>query len=67
MKVESLKRKFMYEGEELSDPNNKLKPEEVLDFYSQGYPEFVNAKVVSKGYEGKYEIYEISSNYADKG
>jgi PRTRC genetic system protein C len=45
---ETLKRKFMYDDEELIDPGSMLTIEEVRKYHSQKIPELTNASFTQK-------------------
>lgn len=66
MKIEALKRKFIYRGNELPDIDN-VTPKEVLKYYSGIYPELTNAVVNYKGIINNIETYEIQESAGVKG
>jgi PRTRC genetic system protein C len=45
MKIEPLKRSFLYSGLELPDLDEALSPQEIRDRYSEQYPELATAAV----------------------
>jgi len=45
MESKELKRAFVFNDIELEDPNKDYTTEQVKDFYSDQYPELVNANV----------------------
>lgn len=45
MKIETLERKFQYNGVTLNDPGAHMNAEQVKDFYSAAYPELATAVV----------------------
>lgn len=66
MSIKDLERVFKYNDNELSDPNPTMTPEEVIDFYSNQYPEFTNAKHTMK-LENNKAVYNISASVGTKG
>ena len=65
--AKQLARVFVYNNEELSDPNPNLSPEQVMDIYSNKYPELLNANVSGpKVVSGKAK-FEFSKNLGTKG
>ena len=45
MQLEPMNREFSYSGLRLADPDNRLTPEQVRDFYSSSYPEITTASI----------------------
>lgn len=45
MQVEPMSRVFSYCGLRLADPDERLTPEQVRDFYSSSYPEITTASI----------------------
>ena len=45
MQVEPMSRVFSYAGLRLADPDERLTPEQVRDFYSSSYPEITTASI----------------------
>jgi PRTRC genetic system protein C len=45
MQLEPMHREFSYSGLRLADPDNRLTPEQVRDFYSSSYPEITTASI----------------------
>jgi PRTRC genetic system protein C len=43
MVIQGVKRRFEFKNVELEDPNPKMTVQQVKDFYSNEYPELVNA------------------------
>ncbi|UJP64044.1 PRTRC system protein C [Mongoliitalea daihaiensis] len=48
MKVTKLNRVFKFKDQTLEDPNIKMTTVQVKDFYSNEYPELVNANITEK-------------------
>ena len=65
--LEVLPRVFKYKEEDLVDPNNQLTPPEVLDFYSDTYPELVNSKLSGPIVNNGVVNFEFTSNFKEKG
>lgn len=62
-----LKRVFEYKKEKLADPNPALTPAEVIDFYSDTYPELVNATMTGPKIEGDNAIFNFEVKFKEKG
>jgi PRTRC genetic system protein C len=67
LKITELKRVFKYKNETLKDPNSLLTPTEVLDFYSDTYPELVNAKIETPITNEDETEFTFSVNFKEKG
>ena len=67
LQTESLKRVFNYKGEELQDPNLGLTPAEVLDFYSDKYPELVNATMSGPNISEHKAEFTFEVKFKEKG
>jgi len=65
--AKQLSRVFVYGNEELSDPNPNLSPEEVMDIYSNQYPELLNANISGPKIVKGTAQYEFSKNIGTKG
>jgi PRTRC genetic system protein C len=69
MKDNTLVRVFKHNDIELTDPNPQMLPAEVIQFYSNQYPEITNGSC--SGYEIDEEnckiVYTIKTNFGDKG
>lgn len=46
--VKEYKRVFKHNGQKLSDPNPDMTPEEVMNFYSNQYPELKRATSMAR-------------------
>jgi len=68
-----LPRVFLFDGEgnkqyiKLSDPDPKLSPEAVLNFYAQTYPLLITARVGSPEFKDDELQYEFVSTIGTKG
>jgi PRTRC genetic system protein C len=51
IEVKPITRKFLYNNEELMDPNPEMSANEVLDFYANTYPELTTAQAVETSSE----------------
>lgn len=65
--VTNLKRKFVFEEEDLEDPNPNMSIEEVQGFYSLRHPELTTATVDGPKIEGDTAVYEFNSKLGTKG
>lgn len=45
MQISPMLRTFFYSGLQLPDPDNRLTPEQVRDFYASAYPEITTASI----------------------
>ena len=45
MQITPMLRTFSYSGLQLPDPDNRLTPEQVRDFYATAYPEITTASI----------------------
>ena len=45
MQITAMVRTFSYNGLHLPDPDSRLTPEQVRDFYASAYPEITTASV----------------------
>ena len=69
MASQELKRVFIHDGEELSDPNRNYTVEKVISFYSNQFPSLVNGNISdTKINEEKGQIeYTIGTAIGTKG
>ena len=71
MDIIQLKRKFKIKTgsseKTLPDPNPKMSPLEVKDFYSLQYPEVLNSNITNENIENDELIIEFSSKFGGKG
>lgn len=61
--MEHVKRKFIYKGEEMPDPNEAYTIQEVLDFYSIQHPELLTASYE----ETEPGVFEFKTNLKQLG
>lgn len=45
MQIERMSRQFSYTGLQLPDPDDRMTPEQVRDFYASSYPEITTASI----------------------
>lgn len=67
MKPVFLDREFRKDGQRLPDPNKELPPSEVLNIYSNTYPELTNAQIVGPTIEDNKQVYEFKTVLGTKG
>ena len=67
MKTKVLKREFVYNGQVLPDPNPAMTPEEVVSFYSNEYPDMLNAKIDGPKVTSSKVTYKINKIVGTKG
>lgn len=65
--IDSMKRVFKYKKIILTDPNPKLTPEEVQNFYSSSYPELTTGKIEGPEIKDGEAVYTLSSRIGTKG
>lgn len=67
MEVINLKRKFVFNEDNLDDPNPDFTVDEVMGFYSIKYPELTTASVSGPKVEGDNAIYTFKTVVGTKG
>ena len=67
IKVETLTRKFIYNGTELPDPNPAAGIEAVRDVLAQTHPEIANAAIDGPKQVGAVQTYTFVKSVGTKG
>ena len=67
MAIHRTTRIFKYKDQTLPDPNTSMSEKEVKQFYSNQYPELINANIGTPKYEDGKSIYEFETNLGTKG
>lgn len=67
MKVEQMPRVFRWNKKEYADPNPNFTINQVADHYAGLYPEWCTAKITQKGPENGKLVFEVTSDFKDKG
>lgn len=67
MKVLIIPRVFKFKDELLEDPNEMFTPEDVLDHYSNRYPELLNATVTGPSIHADKKVFEFNTVVGTKG
>ena len=67
MKILNYKRVFIHNGKKLSDPDPKMSPEEVMNFYSNQFPELTTSNVHGPKIENDAAVYEFKTTVGTKG
>lgn len=67
LQITNLKREFILDKKNLSDPNPAMTPEEVMKHYSGSYPELTNATLSGPKVEGSRAVYTMSKTVGTKG
>jgi PRTRC genetic system protein C len=62
-----LKRKYVFNNNELIDPNPEFSNTEVAEFYSGTYPELTNAAIKIKEKNENEIIYEFKTKISENG
>lgn len=62
-----MQRAFKFNDQELPDPNPDMSTKEVLEFYSNTYPELVSGFVEEPVEEDGKLIYEVKTAVGTKG
>ena len=69
--ITSLERVFKFENRNaemtLQDPNPAMSPEEVMDFFSNTYPELTTATVHGPQIENDCAVYHFKTTIGTKG
>ena len=68
MDVQIVVREFEFNGKDLTDPDNKMTPQQVLEHYSNVYPELAIAKVTGGELNDSGNLqYKFETILGDKG
>ena len=67
MAIQQTTRSFKFKDMILDDPNPKMSEKEVKTFYSNQYPELVNATIGTPKYEEGKVTYSFETNLGTKG
>lgn len=67
LQVETIERVFKYDKKELKDPNTSYTESQVLDVYSEQFPELINARVDGPEIENGKAIFNFVTNVGTKG
>jgi PRTRC system protein C len=67
LEIKGFDRVFKYKGNELSDPDLSMSPEEVMKFYSNTYPELTNSNVYGPDISEDKAVYEFKNTVGTKG
>lgn len=65
--IQNYKRVFKHGNNRLSDPNPDMTPEEVMNFYSNQYPELTTSNVHGPKIEEGVALYEFKTTVGTKG
>jgi PRTRC genetic system protein C len=65
--VSKLDRVFKFDNKTLKDPDSSMSTDDVLNFYSNQYPELNNAKVSGPVVKDDKLEYEFSTSVGTKG
>lgn len=67
LNIQNYKRMFKHGASTLSDPNPDMSPEEVMNFYSNQYPELTTSNVHGPVINGNEAVYEFKTTVGTKG
>lgn len=67
MKVQELRREFIYNGIKLPDPNPGMSIEQVRDVYAPAYPELTTAAIEGPETLGDKIVYRFARAIGAKG
>ena len=67
LEIKGMERVFKFKGKNLPDPDEDFTIGQVIDFYSNQFPEINNANVIGPKMEDDTAVYEIGSVVGDKG
>lgn len=66
-KAQVVKREFVFNGIRLQDPDSKLSPHKVLEFWSGSHPALVNAVIEGPSFKNGTQTYCFRISRGDKG
>jgi len=67
LNITTYKRVFKHGGRTLSDPDPNMSPEEVMNFYSNMYPELTTSNVHGPQIVNDEAVYEFKTTVGTKG
>ena len=67
VEIVELNRVFKHGNINLEDPGINMSKEEVLDFYSNQYPELTNSSVTGPKIENDEQLFEFTTSVGTKG
>ncbi len=67
MEIKGLERKFVYDNKQLPEINVKLSPKEVMNVYSNTYPELNNGQVVGPEIVEEKQVFTFKTILGEKG
>jgi PRTRC genetic system protein C len=67
IEVSKLERVFIHKGTRLPDPDSSWSADQVLQFYSNQYPELTNANVGEFRIEDDKQIFDFKTTVGTKG
>ena len=65
--INNYKRVFKHGSTTLADPNPEMSPEEVMNFYSNQYPELTTSNVHGPKIDGDNAVYTFKTTVGTKG
>lgn len=65
--ITAVGRIFLYGGRTLPDPDTRLTPEEVKQFYAAIHPELLNASVEGGEFDGNTQTFRFERSVGTKG
>nr|DAF32743.1 MAG TPA: Prokaryotic Ubiquitin [Caudoviricetes sp.] len=67
LQINNYKRVFKHGSATLADPNPEMSPEEVMNFYSNQYPELTTSNVHGPKIDGDSAVYTFKTTVGTKG
>lgn len=67
LQVNGLDRVFMHGNITLTDPDSSMAPEEVMQFYTNTYPELTTSNVHGPEVNGDKAVYKFKTTVGTKG
>ena len=67
LQINNYKRVFKHGSVTLADPNPEMSPEEVMNFYSNQYPELTTSNVQGPKIDGDNAVYTFKTTVGTKG
>ncbi len=67
MQIKGLEREFIYNGNILPEINVKLPPKEVMQVWSNTYPELNNGQVIGPEIKDEKQVFTFKTILGEKG
>lgn len=67
LEIKGLKRVFRYNDKNLPDINESMTPQEVMDVYSNTYPELTNGSITGPEIKDEKQVFTFKTIVGTKG